>query len=156
MFPHSDEFVEPHVFIFNWKLKIIFNVQRQHLHMTLTENSFYSKTARVKIIPFGTRDLLDKAMSCLQTMFAIQELFIDHVFFVDQYDAPISISNLQLTTSKHDVISNESQQDSALARVFSKRKESTFTIRKVSSYTYLTKMHVICRSASRTCAKRAL
>lgn len=155
MFTHSDEFVEPHVFIFNWKLKIIFNVQRQQLDMTLTENSF-SKTARVKIIPFGTRDLLDKAMSCLQTMFAIQELFIDHVFFVDQCDALISISNLQLTTSKHDVISNESQQDSALARVFSKRKESAFTIRKVSSYSYLTKMHVICRSASRTCAKRAL
>ena len=155
MFTHSDEFVEPHVFIFNWKLKIIFNVQGQHLDMTLTENSF-SKTARVKIIPFGTRDLLDKAMSCLQTMFAIQELFIDHVFFVDQCDALISISNLQLTTSKHDVISNESQQDSALARVFSKRKESTFTIKKVSSYSYLTKMHVICRSASRTCAKRAL
>ena len=152
MFPHSDEFVEPHVFIFNWKL---FNVQRQHLHMTLTENSF-SKTARVKIIPFGTRDLLDKAMSCLQTMFAIQELFIDHVIFVDQCDALISISNLQLTTSKHDVISNESQQDSALARVFSKRKESTFTIKKVSSYSYLTKIHVICRSASRTCTKRAL
>ena len=155
MFTHSDEFVEPHVFIFNWKLKIIFNVQRQHLDMTLTENLF-SKTARVKIIPFGTRDLLDKAMSCLQTMFAIQELFIDHVFFVDQCDALISISNLQLTTSKHDVISNESQQDSALARVFSKRKESAFTIRKVSSYSYLTKMHVICRSASKTCAKRAL
>ena len=155
MFTHSDEFFEPHVYIFNWKLKIIFNVQRQHLDMTLTENLF-SKTARVKIIPFGTRDLLDKAMSCLQIMFTIQELFIDHVFFVDQYDALISISNLQLTTSKHDVISNESQQDSALARVFSKRKESTFTIRKVSSYTYLTKMHVICRSASRTCAKRAL
>ena len=155
MFTHSDEFVEPHVFIFNWKLKIIFNVQRQHLDMTLTENSF-SKTARVKIIPFGIRDLLDKAMSCLQTMFAIQELFIDHVFFVDQCDALISISNLQLTTSKHDVISNESQQDSALARVFSKRKESAFTIREVSSYSYLTKMHVICRSASRTCAKRAL
>lgn len=155
MFTHSDEFVEPHVFIFNWKLKIIFNVQRQHLDMTLTENSF-SKTARVKIIPFGIRDLLDKAMSCLQTMFAIQELFIDHVFFVDQCDALISISNLQLTTSKHDVISNESQQDSTLARVFSKRKESAFTIRKVSSYSYLTKMHVICRLASRTCAKRAL
>ena len=149
MFPQSDEFVEPHVFIFNWKLKIIFNVQRQHLDMTLTENLF-SKTARVKIIPFGTRDLLDKAMSCLQIMFTI------HVFFVDQCDALISISNLQLTTSKHDVISNESQQDSALARVFSKRKESTFTIKKVSSYSYLTKMHVICRSASRTCAKRAL
>lgn len=122
MFTHSDEFFEPHVYIFNWKLKIIFNVQRQHLDMTLTENLF-SKTSRVKIIPFGTRDLLDKAMSCLQTMFAIQELFIDHVFFVDQCDALISISNLQLTTSKHDVISNESQQDSALARVFSKRKE---------------------------------
>ena len=155
MFTHSDEFVEPHVFIFNWKLKIIFNVQRQHLDMTLTENLF-SKTARVKIIPFGTRDLLDKAMSCLQIMFTIQELFIDHVFFVVQWDVLISISNLQLTTSKHDVISNESQQDSALARVFSKRKESTFTIKKVSSYSYLTKMHVICRSASRTCAKRAL
>ena len=155
MFTHSDEFFEPHVYIFNWKLKIIFNVQRQHLDMTLTENLF-SKTARVKIIPFGTRDLLDKAMSCLQIMFTIQELFIDHVFFVDQWDALISISNLQLTTSKHDVISNESQQDSALARVFSKRKESTFTIKKVSSYSYLTKMHVICRSASRTCAKRAL
>lgn len=155
MFPHSDEFVEPHVFIFNWKLKIIFNVQRRHLDMTLTENLF-SKTARVKIIPFGTRDLLDKAISCLQIMFTIQELFIDHVFFVVQWDALISISNLQLTTSKHDVISNESQQDSALARVFSKRKESTFTIKKVSSYSYLTKMLVICRSASRTCAKRAL
>lgn len=60
MFPHSDEFVESHVFIFNWKLKIIFNVQRQHLQMTLTENSF-SKTARVKIIPFGIRDLLDRS-----------------------------------------------------------------------------------------------
>lgn len=155
MFTHSDEFFEPHVYIFNWKLKIIFNVQRQHLDMTLTENLF-SKTARVKIIPFGTRDLLHKAMSCLQFMFTIQELFIDHVFFVDQWDALISISNLQLTTSKHDVISNESQQDSALARVFSKRKESTFTIKKVSSYSYLTKIHVICRSASRTCAKRAL
>ena len=155
MFTHSDEFFEPHVYIFNWKLKIIFNVQRQHLDMTLTENLF-SKTARVKIIPFGTRDLLHKAMSCLQFMFTIQELFIDHVFFVDQCDAQKSISNLQLTTSKHDVISNESQQDSALARVFSKRKESTFTIKKVSSYSYLTKMHVICRSASRTCAKRAL
>ena len=83
MFPHSDEFVEPHVFIFNWKLKIIFNVQRRHLDMTLTENLF-SKTARVKIIPFGTRDLLDKAISCLQIMFTIQELFIDHVFFVVQ------------------------------------------------------------------------
>ena len=54
MFTHSDEFVERHVFIFNWKLKIIFNVRRQHLDMTLTENLF-SKTARVKIIPFGTR-----------------------------------------------------------------------------------------------------
>lgn len=146
MFTHSDEFFEPHVYIFNWKLKIIFNVQRRHLDMTLTENLF-SKTARVKIIPFGTRDLLDKAISCLQIMFTIQELFIDHVFFVDQWDALICISNLQLTTSKHDVISNESQQDSALARVFSKRKESTFTIKKVSSYSYLTKMHVICRSA---------
>ena len=127
MFTHSDEFVEPHVFIFNWKLKIIFNVQRQHLDMTLTENLF-SKTAMAKIIPFGTRDLLQKAMSCLQDMFTIQELFIDHVFFVDQCDALLSISNLQLTTSKHDVISNDSQRDSALARVFSKRKESTFTI----------------------------
>ena len=126
MFTHSDEFVEPHVFIFNWKLKIIFNVQRQHLDMTLTENLF-SKTARVKIIPFGTRDLLHKVMSCLQDMFTIQEIFIDHVFFVDQCDALLSISNLQLT-SKHDVISNDSQQDSALARIFSKRKESTFTI----------------------------
>ena len=95
--------------------------------MTLTENLF-SKTARVKIIPFGTRDLLHKAMSCLQVMFTIQEIFIDHVFFVDQCDALLSISNLQLTTSKHDVISNDSQQDSALARIFSKRKESTFTI----------------------------
>ena len=94
MFPHSDEFVEPHVFIFNWKLKIIFNVQRQHLDMTLTENLF-SKTAMEKIIPFGTRDLLHKAISCLQIMFTIQEFFIYHVFFVDQYDALISISNLQ-------------------------------------------------------------
>lgn len=121
MFTHSDEFVEPHVFIFNWKLKIIFNVQRQHLDMTLTENLF-SKTAMAKIIPFGTRDLLHKAMSCLQDMFTIQELFIDHVFFVDQCDALSSISNLQLTTSKHDVTSNDSRRDSALARVFSKRK----------------------------------
>lgn len=127
MFTHSDEFVERHVFIFNWKLKIIFNVRRQHLDMTLTENLF-SKTARVKIIPFGTRDLLHKAMSCLQVMFTIQEIFIDHVFFVDQCDALLSISNWQLTTSKLDVISNDSQQDSALARIFSKRKESTFTI----------------------------
>ena len=127
MFTHSDQFVEPRVFIFNWKLKIIFNVQRQHLDMTLTENLF-SKTAMAKIIPFGTRDLLHKAMSCLQDMFTIQELLIDHVFFVDQCDALLSISNLQLTTSKHDVISNDSQRDSALARVFSKRKESTFTI----------------------------
>ena len=75
-----------------------------------------------KIIPFGTRDLVHKPMSCLQE----HERFIDHVFFVNQCDALLSISNLQLTTSKHDVTSNDSQQDCALANVLSKREESTF------------------------------
>ena len=81
MFTHSDEFVEPHVFIFNWKLKIIFNVQRQHLDITLTENLF-SKTAMEKIIPFGTRDLLHKAMSCFQDMFTIQKILLTTCFLL--------------------------------------------------------------------------